>query len=70
MTLNIVENPDGTTTVTIDFIDEDVELQCETTAKGDTSAALAYLPFFAQDMRRNFADLFPLPETPEGGIEI
>lgn len=70
MTLVTTENDNGTTSITIDFIDENVDLQCETTVKGDTSAAIGYLPFFERDMRRNFADKFPLPEAPEGGIEI
>jgi hypothetical protein len=71
MELVVTENQDGTTSITIDFIDEGVDLQCETTVKGDKSAAYAYLPFFEKDMRRNFADRWPLPDPspmPEGGI--
>ena len=73
MTLVVTDNQDGTTSITIDFIDEDVDLQCETTVKGDEAAAYAYLPFFERDMRRNFADRWPLPdpstpEMPEGGM--
>lgn len=73
MELVINENQDGTTSITIDFIDEGVDLQCDTTVKGDSAAAGAYLPFFVKDMRRNFADRWPLPEPtepqmPEGGM--
>jgi len=70
MTLVVIENDDGTTGITIDFIDEELNLICETTVKGDSSAAYSYLPFFVRDMRRNFADKFPIPEAPEGGMEI
>ncbi len=70
MELVMTENGDNTTTITIDFIDEEVDLQCETAVRGDSAAAYAYLPFFERDMRRNFADRFPVPEMPEGGIEI
>lgn len=73
MTLVVTDNQDGTTSIAIDFIDEDVDLQCDTTVKGDETAAYAYLPFFEKDMRRNFADRWPLPdpstpEMPEGGM--
>lgn len=72
MTYNIIENQDGTSSITIEFSDEGVNLQCRTSVKGDMAAAEQYLPFFEADMRNNFADLFPLPQTPatpEGGIE-
>ena len=73
MTLVITNNLDGTTSIAIDFSDEGVDLQCDTTVKGDSAAAGAYLPFFVKDMRRNFADRWPLPEPttpeiPEGGM--
>lgn len=71
MTHNIIENQNGTTSIIIDFIAEGVDLQCETSVKGDAAAAEQYLPFFEEDMRKNFADRWPEPEpiTPEGGIE-
>ena len=71
MTYNIIKNQDGTTSITIDFSAEGVELQCETSVKGAAAAAEQYLPFFEADMRSNFADHWPEPEpiTPEGGIE-
>lgn len=69
MQLSLNEKQDGTTVICIDFLDEGIDLQCETSVKGNTSSAMVYLPFFERDMRRNFADMFPLPEV-EGGIEI
>lgn len=70
MTVTFVEKTDNTTVITVDFLDEGVDLQCETTVKGDSAAATAYLPFFEKDMRQNFADMFPAPEAEEGGMEI
>lgn len=60
---------DGNTTqIKIDFADEGVELIGETSVIGDLAAAEAYLPFFERDLRRNFADKFPQPEQPVGGM--
>lgn len=53
------------TKLTIDFNDEGVNLVGETEVAGDESAALAYAHFFEQDLRRNNAELFPVPEMPE-----
>lgn len=59
---------DGITRINVDFSDEGVNLQGETTVKGGEAEALQYLPTFEADLRRNFSDLFPLPEMPEGGL--
>ena len=53
------------TKLTIDFNDEGVNLIGETEVVGDESAALAYAHFFEQDLRRNNAELFPVPEPIE-----
>ena len=61
------------TKLTIDFADEGVFLIGETEVVGDESAALAYAHFFEQDLRRNNAELFPVPEieiTEMGGEMI
>ena len=50
------------TKLTIDFNDEGVALTGTTLIAGDESAALAYAHFFEQDLRRNNAELFPMPE--------
>ena len=71
MTHNFTVNPDGTTTVNVDFNDEGVILQGETSVKGGEDKAMAYLPFFESDLRRNFADKFPVQEVtpdPNGGM--
>ena len=63
---------DKRTKLTIDFNDENITLVGETEVVGDESKALSYAPFFEQDLRRNNAELFPVPEIeiPEMGGEI
>jgi len=60
------------TKLTIDFADEGIFLIGETEVVGDESAALAYAHFFEADLRRNNAELFPVPEIeiPEMGGEM
>jgi hypothetical protein len=58
------------TRLSIDFADENVELSGTMLIAGDESAALAYAPFFEQDLRRNNAELFPVPEMPEASEEM
>lgn len=50
------------TKLTIDFSDENIVLVGETEVVGNTDTALAYEHFFEQDLRRNNAELFPVPE--------
>lgn len=71
MMYTLINNEDGTTTIQVSFLDEGVELEGETSIKGDDSKALAYIPTYEQDLRRNYADLFPVPEITGGdGNEI
>lgn len=56
------------TQINVDFSDEGVELTGETSIIGDEQKAAEYLPFFERDLRRNFADQFPQPEPPAGGM--
>ena len=53
------------TKLTIDFSDEGVSLVGETDVVGNTDTARAYAHFLEQDLRRNNAELFPVPEMPE-----
>ena len=55
---------DKRTKLTVDFSDEGVSLVGETEVVGGESKALSYAPFFEQDLRRNNAELFPVPEMP------
>jgi hypothetical protein len=63
---------DKRTKLILDFSDEGVSLVGETEVVGDESKALSYAPFFEQDLRRNNAELFPVPEIeiPEMGGEM
>jgi len=63
MTYVCIAEQDGTTTLTIDFADEGVQLTGETSIKGGEASALTYLPTFELDLRRNFSDKFPVPEV-------
>ena len=53
------------TKLTIDFTDEGVFLIGETEVVGNEDTAIAYAHFFEQDLRRNNAELFPVPEPIE-----
>jgi hypothetical protein len=70
MTYVLMVNPDGTTTIQVDFADEGVNLQGDTVVKGDEAEAVRYLPVFEADLRLNYSDMFPIPEVPEGGVEL
>ena len=61
---------DKRTKLILDFSDEGVSLVGETEVVGDEGKALAYAPFFEQDLRRNNAELFPVPEMPEASEEM
>jgi hypothetical protein len=61
---------DGTTRLTLDFSDEGVELTASVLVKGDVATALAYMPFFEVDLRRNNAELFPTPEPDPEEMEM
>ncbi len=54
-----------TTRLILDFNDEGVALIGTTLVAGDESAARAYAHFFEADLRRNNAELFPVPEPIE-----
>ena len=56
------------TKLTIDFTDEGVSLIGETEVVGNEDTAMAYAHFFETDLRRNNAELFPIPEM-EGEAE-
>ena len=70
MTNTITVNADGTSTIAVDFTDEDVALQGSTKVVGGQSQAQQYLPTFESDLRRNYSYLFPVPvvnPNPPGG---
>lgn len=72
MMINTQTVDNNRTRLTVDFMDEGVDLTGTMLVVGDESAALSYAPFFEADLRRNNAELFPVPEMPEnipGGEE-
>ena len=70
MTHTITDLHDGTIRIDVDFSDEGVDLQGTTHVRGSEAEALAYLPVFERDLRRNYRHLFPEPELePEEGGE-
>lgn len=68
MTYTLTVLPDqGITRIEVSFSDESVVLAGTTHVKGGEAEALAYLPVFEADLRRNFSELFPPPPMPPGG---
>ena len=65
MMINTQTVDNNRTRLTVDFMDEGVDLAGTMLVVGDDSAALAYAHFFEQDLRRNNAELFPVPEPIE-----
>lgn len=66
-----IEQLEGICRLLVSFADEGIDLEAITHVKGDKASALRYLSTFEADLRRNYADRFPLPEIPEGeGMEI
>ena len=62
MMINTQTVDNNRTRLTVDFMDEGVDLTGTMLIAGDESAALAYAHFFEADLRRNNAELFPVPE--------
>lgn len=65
MTHELIDNENGTITITVNFEDEGVEINGKTTVKGNTETAERYLTVFEADLRRNYAEVFPPPPEPE-----
>lgn len=69
MEKTITEIDEGVQKLEIDFSDEDVDLQAETTVLGSKADAQRYAPSFEQDMRRQNRQKFPQPE-PKAPAEL
>lgn len=65
MTYDITELENNITKITIDFSDENIKLQGETTVKGTAKDAEKYVSTFARDLKKNNIELFPPPTEPE-----
>jgi hypothetical protein len=53
------------TKLSVDFSDEDIDLQGETTVKGTEEDAEKYVKTFANDLKQNNIELFPKPPEPD-----
>lgn len=60
---------DNVSILGVSFLDEGVDLVEHIKVDGGEQAALAYLPFFVADLRRNYAHLFPQPEPEPGDMD-
>ena len=65
MEYNIEELENGITKLTVDFSDEGIELQGETTVKSSKEDAEKYVDTFAKDLKQNNIELFPEPPEPD-----
>ena len=52
---------DNVSILGVSFVDEGIDLTDHIKVDGDEQKALAYLPFFVADLKRNYAHLFPQP---------
>lgn len=57
-----IEEMNNITKLIIDFSDEGISLQGETTVKGGKENAEKYIKIFANDLKRNNIELFPKTE--------
>ena len=48
--------------ITVDFVDEGIDLKGKTSVYGTLQAAEEYLSFFERDLRQNYSELFPVEE--------
>ncbi len=65
MKSTITQIEEGKQKVEIDFSDENVDVQAETTVIGDEADAQRYLPVFEKDIRRQNRHKFPEPKMPD-----
>jgi len=71
MESTITEIEEGKQKIEIDFSDEDVDLQAETTVLGNEAAAQRYLSTFENDIRCQNRHKFPQPEpTPPEDLNV
>lgn len=71
MTYQLIDAGSGITDIQMDFFDEGVNLSVSRKVAGDADKALTQVKVLEADARRDYADLFPLPEVvieDEGGM--
>jgi len=71
MESTITEIEEGKQKIEIDFSDEDVDVQAETTVLGSETDAQRYVSTFANDIKRQNRHKFPQPEpTPPEDLNV
>ncbi|NCC90134.1 MAG: hypothetical protein EOM01_07260 [Spirochaetia bacterium] len=71
MTYQLIDNGSGITDIQMGFADEGVDLNVSRKVAGDAEKALTQVKVLEADTRKDFSDLFPLPEVvieDEGGM--
>ena len=58
----VITVSEGVSSLEVSFVDEGVDLVDHVIVDGGEAKAIAYLPFFVADLRRNYAHLFPQPQ--------
>lgn len=53
---------DNVSILGVSFVDEGIDLVEYVKVDGGEDKAIAYLPFFVSDLKRNYSHLFPQPE--------
>lgn len=60
----------GSLKISLDYTDEGIDLVMERQVTGSPADAESHVPAFDQDVRTNFAYMFPLPVYPESDMEV
>jgi hypothetical protein len=71
MTYQLIEDGSGITDIQMGFADEGVNLNVSRKVAGNAEKAMTQVKVLEADTRKNYADLFPLPEVvieDEGGM--
>ncbi|NLZ76755.1 MAG: hypothetical protein GX911_02160 [Spirochaetales bacterium] len=63
MTYQFVTTDSGITEILMEFLDEGVNLTVSRKVAGDTEKAMTQVKVLEADARRDYAELFPLPEV-------
>jgi hypothetical protein len=71
MTYQLIEDGSGITDIQMGFADEGVNLNVSRKVAGNAEKAMTQVKVLEADTRKDYADLFPLPEVvieDEGGM--
>ena len=57
----VITVSEGVSSLEVSFVDEGINLVEQIKVDGGEDKALSYLPFFVNDLKRNYSHLFPQP---------